>query len=233
MPGEPDPLPLHRLPVDLAGERVELLAARAAWWPARRTLLIADVHFGKADSLHASGAALPHGAILRRQLEQLDAVVASVGAERLLILGDVLHAAIGLTDDLVDTVGAWAASTHVRLEAVRGNHDKALDRVASRWRLTLHPDLHAEGPFDFTHHPPSTPSDRFTWCGHLHPAVTIGGRAAPLKLHCFRIDASRCVLPAFSLFAAGRSFMPELGERVVALAEDRLLELPPRGGRPA
>lgn len=228
MPGEPDPMPIHRLPVELAGERVDLLAARAAWWPSRRTLLIADLHLGKANTLHAAGAALPHEAILRRQLSQLDALVASVDAERLLILGDVLHAAIGLTDDLVDAVAAWASTTSVTLEAVRGNHDKALDRVASRWRLTLHPDLHAEGPFDFTHHPPAAPASRFTWCGHLHPAVTIGGRAAPLKLHCFRLDAARAVLPAFSLFAAGRSFLPEAGERVVAIAEDRLLELPRR-----
>jgi DNA ligase-associated metallophosphoesterase len=232
MPGAPDPAPhpapADRLALDLEGERIELLAARAAWWPARRTLLVADIHLGKADALRAAGAALPHQAILERQLRQLDALVACVDARRLLILGDVLHAAVGLTDELVGAVEAWAAATPVRLEAVRGNHDRALDRVASRWRMTLHPDLHAEGPFDFTHHPPSAVPDRFTWCGHLHPAVSIGSRVAPVKLHCFVLDARVAVLPAFTLFASGKTLPPAPGRRIVAIAQDSLFELPGR-----
>src|SRR5262249_50769057 len=41
--------------VEIAGERVTLLAERAAYWQRTRTLLVADTHFGKAATFRAAG----------------------------------------------------------------------------------------------------------------------------------------------------------------------------------
>ena len=49
------------LEVLLAGEPMRLLADRALYWPARRRLLLADLHLGKADTFRAAGIALPRG----------------------------------------------------------------------------------------------------------------------------------------------------------------------------
>ena len=43
------------LPVELASERLELLGERAVWWPARRTMLLADAHLGKAGHFRKAG----------------------------------------------------------------------------------------------------------------------------------------------------------------------------------
>jgi hypothetical protein len=43
------------VPIDLAGEAVELLAERALFWPRPATLFIADPHFGKTDRARAPG----------------------------------------------------------------------------------------------------------------------------------------------------------------------------------
>jgi hypothetical protein len=40
---------------------VVLVGARALYWPARRALLIADLHLGKADVFRRAGIALPSG----------------------------------------------------------------------------------------------------------------------------------------------------------------------------
>jgi len=50
---------------DVAGERLVLLAERAAYWERARTLLVADPHFGKAAAFLASDdASFVHGTTL-------------------------------------------------------------------------------------------------------------------------------------------------------------------------
>ena len=46
----------------LEGEWLWLLADKAVYWPARRCLLIADAHFGKASAYRSLGQPVPQGA---------------------------------------------------------------------------------------------------------------------------------------------------------------------------
>ena len=43
----------------MRGEPVHALADRALWWPARRRLVIADLHLGKGDAFRHAGIAVP------------------------------------------------------------------------------------------------------------------------------------------------------------------------------
>ncbi|RZA14803.1 MAG: phosphoesterase, partial [Lysobacteraceae bacterium] len=90
--------------VRLGGEPVRLLADRALYWPARRRLLLADLHLGKADTFRAAGIALPRGGTAL-DLARIAALVAAQGAEELWVLGDLLH---GRTD-LSSWRAAWEA----------------------------------------------------------------------------------------------------------------------------
>ena len=66
-----------------------------------------------------------------------------------------------------------------------------------------------------------------TLAGHLHPAVTLHGRGGDsVRLPCFWIRERLVVLPAFGDFTGGASIRRDAGDRVVALAEDRLFEVP-------
>lgn len=47
--------------IDAGGVPIELLAERAAWLPASKTLLVADLHLGKAQSFRRSGVPVPAG----------------------------------------------------------------------------------------------------------------------------------------------------------------------------
>jgi metallophosphoesterase superfamily enzyme len=76
------------------------------------------------------------------------------------------------------------------------------------------------------HHPQFVPGPH-ALAGHLHPAVRIGGRADDsVRLPCFWLREGLAVLPAFGSFTGGARFDREPGDRVVALAEDRLYEIP-------
>ena len=57
----------------IAGETLTLCAERAVYWHARRMLLVAGPHFGKAASFRALGVRVPRGTTIGT-LGRLDAV---------------------------------------------------------------------------------------------------------------------------------------------------------------
>ena len=76
------------------------------------------------------------------------------------------------------------------------------------------------------HHPQFVPGTH-ALAGHLRPAVRISGRAGDsVRLPCFWLRDGLTVLPAFGSFTGGARFDREPGDRVVAMAEGRLYELP-------
>src|SRR5690606_20889355 len=83
-------------PVTIAGEAVILLSERAIAWPAQRTLIIADPHWGKAAAFRAHGVPVP-GGTTAADLARLDSALAGAGATRLIVLGDFWHARRGRT----------------------------------------------------------------------------------------------------------------------------------------
>lgn len=73
--------------VELAGEILWLLAHKAVYWPARRMLVIADIHFGKAAAFRALGVPVPRGTTTQNLLA-LDVLLASYACEEIVFLGD-------------------------------------------------------------------------------------------------------------------------------------------------
>ena len=92
--------------VRIGGEEVELLPERALWWPATRTLAVADLHWGKEETFHAFGIPVP-GGVLADDLSRLGAAVERTRPARLLVLGDMVHGR--LHPGAIGEVGAWRA----------------------------------------------------------------------------------------------------------------------------
>lgn len=206
--------------VEVAGEVVELLPERAAWWPSRETLILADVHLGKAESFRAAGSPIP-GRTGEETLDRIDQVCERVGARRLIICGDFLHTRVGLTDELIDDVATRRASWADEVVVVPGNHDRALSRVGERWGIRVEDETWRDGAFTFRHEPGD--AEGFVWCGHVHPAVRLRGGGDAIKLACFVIGRSCAVLPAFNRFTGGALVRPGDGDVLYAIAEDRVL----------
>ena len=80
--------------VRLGDERFSLLPQRAAYWPAERLLVLGDLHFGKAATFRSRGIPVP-GGTTRENLSVLDALLATHDVQRVLFLGDFLHARAG------------------------------------------------------------------------------------------------------------------------------------------
>ena len=211
------------LTIEVAGEAVVLLPHRAAYWPARRTLLVADVHLDKCEGMREFGMPVPR-AVFDEQVSRLDAAVRLTGAARLLVLGDLLHGPAGLTPAMVECFAAWRAACPVEFGLVPGNHDRGLEVVRGAWGMEVLPAVYDEGPFRFQHVPEAA-AGRYVWAGHLHPAVTLRSASDSLKLACFCVGLGVAVLPAFSTFTAGGPVGKRRGERVFGVAGERVIEL--------
>jgi len=181
----------------LGGEPMILLADRALYWPARRRLIVADLHLGKGAVLRRAGIAVPSGGT-RTDLTRLAGLLDMTAAASLWILGDFLHGQRSAASD-----AAWQAfrQAHGQVDVcvVPGNHDRALDADVAGARLIA--DGTHEGPFVFRHAPATRAgTSGHVLCGHLHPVLKLPALPAhPL----FWIGQERTVLPAFSLFTGG------------------------------
>jgi hypothetical protein len=193
--------------VAFAGESLQLYGGRALHWPAADALLIADLHLGKGEVFRRAGLAVPRGGT-RDDLVRLSALLAATGASRLLILGDVLHGALhDAAGWREDWAGFRAAHASLHVEAIAGNHDRALraagaggDRDGSgALGLALREDGARERGLVLCHEPDRAPSGTPSLCGHWHPAARVPGLGR-LPAFWWRAAAVQLVLPAFSGF---------------------------------
>jgi DNA ligase-associated metallophosphoesterase len=218
------------LELALAGERLRLLAERAAFLPDHACLLVADAHVGKAVSFRKLGVPVPRGTTTET-LALLDALIDATGARRVVFLGDFLHSSRAHAPSTLGALARWRRDrAGLELTLVRGNHDlRAGDPPAVLGVETVDEPLRLGG-FALCHHPRPVPG-AYVLAGHWHPCVGIGGPAHDhLRLPCFWLgDPGQRpvgVLPAFGSFTGMHPIAREAGDRVFAVTPERVVELP-------
>lgn len=220
------------LDVAMAGERATLLADGALWLPALGTLLVADVHWGKGATFRARGIPVPPGSTAR-DLARLATLVAETGAERLVVLGDLVHAREGWEGDTLAAALAWrAAHAALDLVLVVGNHDARAGSAPAALRITEVAEPWALGPWQLAHHPPgdggyAVPATGHLVHGHVHPAVRLAGLGrAHATLPAFIVGERRTILPSFGSFTGRSVAALEPGDRAYVIAEREVIEVP-------
>ena len=211
--------------VTVGGQVLWLLPERAAFLPESSTLLVADAHIGKALSFRKLGVPVPHGTT-SETLGLLTALVDRLAVRRVVFLGDFLHSARSLGKTTMDTVARWRdAHPTLELVLVRGNHDDRAGDPPVQLGIRALDEPLLEGRLALCHHPQPRPPT-YVLAGHLHPGVSLGGRAYDsLRLPCFWFGAEVGVLPAFGAFTGTHPIRAGAGERVFAASEGRVVEL--------
>jgi len=211
--------------VELAGEVVWLLAHKAVYWPARRILIIADIHFGKAAAFRALGVPVPRGTTTQNLLA-LDALLASYACEEIVFLGDFLHARAAHAAATVEAMLAWRARhPDLRLTVVRGNHDAHAGDPAAALGIRMVDEPHQVGKLSFCHHP-DTVAPGYVLAGHVHPVFHLRADRGGLRLPCFLLGRQRAILPSFGAFTGGHAVRPGAGEHVYVTADAAIFPLP-------
>jgi DNA ligase-associated metallophosphoesterase len=210
--------------IDLQGEHLLLLPERAIYWPARRTLIIADPHFGKDDIFRRAGIALPRGPAIA-DLQRLTRLIEQHSVERLLILGDFVHGATREGDSFLHAFALWRKShSPVAVVVIAGNHDRREAR--SKWEGLVDwcTEPCVDPPFVFVHEPEEMDSG-YAVSGHIHPVVRLPAPSSTVRVPVFWVRPRYLVLPSYGSFTGGARVNPESGDRLYAAAPERVIPL--------
>ncbi len=217
----------NTLTLEVRDQQLELLPAKAVWWAAERTLFVADTHFGKAATFRRFGIPVPGGttAVMLHRLSQL---IENYGASRLVVLGDFVHSYRGRDASYEADLIAWRQQhSQLQLSLVAGNHDRGHDGLFAAMKMELLEEPAPHGPFAFCHfHQANEEDGRFALAGHIHPGVRLPGSAAGEKIPCFWVTEEFMVLPAFGEFTGCETVRPAADDRVFAVADGEVTQLP-------
>lgn len=205
---------MNAAPIHLAGERLMLDPSGVLVWPARRMLVVSDLHLEKGSAFARRGMLVPP-LDTRLTLERLAVQVRAWQPRTLIALGDSFHDSAGsarLSQADAARIAALAAS--VDLVWVLGNHDP-LPPSGLGGRAVAE---YADGPLIFRHRAVAGASGEVS--GHYHPKALVPARGAAVSRPCFVADARRLVMPAFGTYTGGL----DVGDPAIA-------GLFPRGGR--
>ena len=216
------------VPFSFAGETFEATAAGALYWPARRALLVADLHLEKASWFARLGQFLPpydsHAT-----LSALADEVERSGASRLYCLGDSFHDAFGC-DRLPANARALLTELTSRLDWtwIVGNHDPGFaDHCGGR----IEDEVQLGGIV--LRHEALRDDPRPEISGHFHPKLRLNLKGRHVSRRCFVLSATKLIMPAFGALTGGLdAHHPEIlrsvGANAAALVpvSDRLLRFP-------
>ncbi|MFV0383543.1 ligase-associated DNA damage response endonuclease PdeM [Paracoccus sp. (in: a-proteobacteria)] len=178
--------------LEFAGEPLEARASGALFWPARRWLIVADLHLGKSERIARRGGPLLPPYEVQATLERLRAEIGQTDPVCVVSLGD------GFDDDAAVTALPEPIRRDLHSLAqgrdwlwISGNHDPApvgahlpgrtctevSDRLILRHQAGAGPDI----------------------SGHYHPCIRLAGQ----RRRCFAIGRNHLILPAFGAYTGG------------------------------
>ena len=212
------------------GVELAALAVGALYWPARRALLVADLHLEKASWFATSGQLLPpyDSAVT---LAELAALIETSGAQEVWCLGDSFHDARGcgrLAPELRARLRNLTAAT--RWTWISGNHDAGA-ALADHCGGTVRDEAIVDGLL--LRHEARRDDTRPELSGHYHPKLRLRLHGRQVARRCFVMTATKLVLPAFGALTGGMdagdpAIVRTVGGPAEALVpvRDRLLRFP-------
>ncbi|WP_293787798.1 ligase-associated DNA damage response endonuclease PdeM [uncultured Pedobacter sp.] len=206
------------------GEELILDRERALFLPRHQLLAISDLHLGKSAHFRQAGLQVP-STIAQTDLQRLNLLIQQYRPKTLLINGDMFHH--GLNTD-IDEFAEWRKQyQELNFLLVKGNHDRLSNANYAAMNIEIHEPSFCLGPFCFIHDAPKCTEDElYPISGHIHPGVTIVGKAKQrLKFPCFYFGREYAVLPAFSLFTGLYNIYPKTNERIFAVTPKSVLQV--------
>lgn len=216
------------VPLSFCGHELKALPQGALFWPARKALLVADLHLEKASWFARLGQMLPPYDSVAT-LADLTAIAAATEAAEIWCLGDSFHDRDGCNRLPVRARELLLALTSAtRWTWITGNHDVGF---ADHCGGTIIEEADVDGLL--LRHEADPHEARPELSGHFHPKLRINHRGRHVSRRCFVATARKLILPAFGALTGGldaghpeivRAVGPD-AEALVPL-QDRLLRFP-------
>lgn len=180
------------------GESLVITNQRVVYWESHNTLILSDLHIGKAAHFRKHGIPIPVN-VLHADLQRLQLAIDYFGASSLTIVGDLFHAGVNVE---INMFKEWKEKFEIlSIDLIKGNHDRLSKKVYEDLDLNIYKEAKHLPPFTFIHNKEPEETNKFCISGHTHPGVRIELRGKQsVKLPCYQLSKSHMVLPAFSRF---------------------------------
>ncbi|CAN5216732.1 ligase-associated DNA damage response endonuclease PdeM [soil metagenome] len=186
------------VPFSFAGHDLAALPGGALFWPARRAMIVADLHFEKASWFARGGQMLPPYDSIAT-LTGLTALAGMCAPVEIWCLGDSFHDSAGC--------GRLPARAQTMLRSltgaldwiwITGNHDSELiDHCGGR----IVEEAEVDGLI--LRHEARPCETRPELSGHFHPKLRVSVRGRSVARRCFVASETKLILPAFGSLTGG------------------------------
>ena len=204
--------------LNIHNNTLELLPQKAIFWHDTQTLIVSDLHLGKASHFRKHGMAIPMESGTD-DLEQLDILLSKYKPKRLLILGDLFHSEYNQEWEYFGTLRR--KYENIKFVLVRGNHDILIEHEYEKFDIQVETEPISENGFVFAHNFVMLKENEFSISGHIHPGFVLHGKGRQsITLPCFYKKQNTLIMPAFGRLT-GLAHMPyDKDAEVFVLTED-------------
>lgn len=177
--------------------RLVMTNQRVLYWPDLDTLILSDLHLGKAAHFRKNGIAIPSN-VQEQDLLRLSRLIKYYKIARIILVGDLLHA--GENKEVERFKVCMQSLPEVEIVLIKGNHDRISD---ARWLdLGIHQvyDEHIFEGVHFVHTPTESLQGTFI-SGHIHPGVVYPiSKWEHIRMPAYIVTPNQIILPAYSQF---------------------------------
>lgn len=177
---------------EILGESFFLLPQKAIYRVSDESLLLSDLHLGKAITFQKNGIPLSKKPE-EEDLLRLKDLLLQTQAKKVFFLGDLFHSRINSSFQQV--LELIANFKNISFTLVLGNHDRY-----SRGKYDLPSNMNEVQAWEddlFCYHHEPIETKKFLICGHIHPGFVLGTRREKIVLPCFYLEPHFCILPSF------------------------------------
>jgi DNA ligase-associated metallophosphoesterase len=178
-----------------------LSSSGCCYWPQKKTLIVADLHFEKGSYFARRGNPLPT-TDTRDTLQRLQAQIIAFQPETIICLGDNIHdgkafmrmdiADLVMLQSLCESVANW--------HWIVGNHDSIQLQNHPLRTMQFHAELLIADVW-FTH--ASCEEHAINIIGHYHPKISLHKRGVKIKGKCFVVTEETIIMPSFGSYTGG------------------------------
>lgn len=213
-------------PIELLQGESLVFLDRILYVPKYQTLLLSDVHLGKAETFQLAGIPVAQQ-VNEETLARLRSHCHQLQPQKIFVLGDLFHSRQGLVEEVKAAWAKFLQDTDAEVTLVVGNHDRAALVPAFDMQYSSHPI--PLGKLLLSHEPAvdRLPKEHLNICGHVHPVVKLQSAIDRLRLPCFyhEYQEQRLTLPSFGSFTGGYEIAIGPGRTAYVLVEDCLMVL--------
>lgn len=187
---------IHEQEITWAQHTLILTNKKAIYWPAQKTLILSDLHLGKAAHFRRNGIPIP-SQIHQRDLDVLEKLLLHYAVKKVIVVGDLIHA--HQNGEVLDFKNFLQQFSEIEFILIKGNHDRIADRkILDLGMKAIYNTFNIDG-IEFVHEPEKCADYQIS--GHIHPGVTVRlPTNKHFRLPSYVVSESMIILPAFSQF---------------------------------